>query len=61
MYGIIGRNGGDGPAPTEAVSPCTPPEVVAAATAVGMARSHFNSPLGVKAVTTIMFTAGGSS
>ncbi len=60
MYGIVGRNAGDGPAPTEAVSPCTPPEVVAAATSLGMARSHFNSPLGVKAVMTIMFTAQGT-
>lgn len=60
MYGTVGRNAGDGPAPTEAVSPCTPPEVIAAATSVGMARAHFNSPLGVKAVTTIMFTAEGT-
>ncbi len=60
MYGTIGRNAGDGPAPTEAASPCNPAEVIAAAEAVGMARSHFNSPLGVKAVMTIMFTAEGT-
>ena len=24
MYGVMGRNGGDGTAPTEAMSPCPP-------------------------------------
>lgn len=60
MYGIVGRNAGDGAAPTEAVSPCTPPEVIAAAEAVGMARAHHGSPLGVKSVVTAMFTAEGA-
>jgi len=59
-YGVIGRNAGDGSAPTEAVSPCTPEAVVKAADAVGMARSHFFSPLSVKAVVTAMFTATGT-
>jgi hypothetical protein len=60
MYGVIGRNAGDGWAITEAVSPCTPQEVIDAADSVGMARAHFLSPLSVKSVVTAMFTAEGT-
>lgn len=60
IYGVFGRNAGDGPAPAEVASPCTPQEVIAAAEAVGMARSHFNAPLGIKNIVTIMFSAKGS-
>lgn len=60
MYGIIGRNGGDGPAPTEAMSPCTPDAVRDAADALGMARSHLGSPLSLKSVITAMLSAEGT-
>jgi hypothetical protein len=60
IYGVIGRNAGDGPAPTVAMSPCTPVEVKDAANAIGMARSHFNSPLGLKSVVTARFQAEGA-
>lgn len=59
-YGTVGRNAGDGPAPHEVVSPCTPQAVIDAADAIGMARSHFNSPLGVKNVVTSLFSATGT-
>lgn len=60
IYGIIGRNAGDGPAPMEVAGPCVAKEVVAAANAVGMARSHFNAPLGIKAIVTTIFAATGT-
>jgi len=60
VYGTVGRNGGDGLAPTEVISPCTPDAVRKAADAIGMARSHGNSPLGLKSVVTAMFTAQGT-
>ena len=59
VYGVIGRNGGDGPAATEAVSPCVLKEVVAAAEALGMARSFAGSPLGVKSIVTEEITFTG--
>jgi hypothetical protein len=60
VYGVVGRNGGDGLAPTEVISPCTPDTVRKAADAIGMARSHGNSPLGLKSVVTTIFTAEGT-
>ena len=60
VYGLVGRNGGDGLAPTEVISPCTPDAVRKAADVIGMARSHGNSPLGLKNVVTAMFTAQGT-
>jgi hypothetical protein len=59
MYGVVGRNGGDGPQATEALSPCVLKEVVAAADAIGMARSFGGSPLGVKNITTEEITFTG--
>jgi hypothetical protein len=60
VYGMVGRNGGDGWAPTEVISPCTPDAVRKAADVIGMARSHPNSPLGLKNVVTAMFSAEGT-
>ena len=59
-YGLIGRNGGDGPAATEAASPCNPQAVLDAALAIGMGRAHTGSPYGVKNVVTILFDATGT-
>ena len=60
IYGVVGRNGGDGLAVTEVISPCTPDAVRKAADVIGMARSHPNSPLGLKNVVSTMFTAEGT-
>jgi hypothetical protein len=60
IYGAVGRNGGDGLAATEVISPCTPDAVRKAADAIGMARSHTNSPLSLKSVVTAMFRAEGT-
>jgi hypothetical protein len=57
VYGIIVRNAGDGPAYFELANSCIGPEVRAAASAIGMGRSV---PLGVKGITTAMFTAEGT-
>ena len=59
LYGVIGRNGGDGPAATEALSPCVLKGAVAAAEALGMARSFAGSPLGVKSIVTEEITFTG--
>ena len=59
-YGLVGRNGGDGPAATEAASPCVPQAVQDAAEAVGMARAHGGSPWGLKNVVTVMFAGSGT-
>ncbi len=59
MYGVVGRNGGDGPAATEVLSPCVLKEVVAAADAIGMVRSFGGSPLGIKNIVTDEMTFTG--
>ncbi len=56
-YGTTGVNGGGGQFAYELASPCIPQTVRDAAEAVGMAR-HF--PLGVKNVTTIIWSAKGT-
>jgi hypothetical protein len=57
MYGVFGQNGGGGQTAYEIASPCIPKEVRDAAEAVGMGRTK---PLGVKNVSTIMFSAEGT-
>ena len=57
VYGIVGRNAGDGAGYFELANSCIGPEVRAAAEAIGMGRSK---PLGVKALTTVTFTAEGT-
>src|SRR5437867_6730677 len=57
MYGVFGRNGGGGQTTYEIASPCIPKEVRDAAEAIGMGRTK---PLGVKNVSTIMFSAEGT-
>ena len=57
MYGVFGQNGGGGQTAYEIASPCIPKEVRDAAEAIGMGRTK---PLGVKNVSTIMFTAEGT-
>ena len=55
-YGIFGDN--DGIAhPYEDAAPCTPKPVQDAAEAIGMGRTH---PLGIKEVSTIMYSATGT-
>src|SRR5437016_8667777 len=57
MYGVFGQNGGGGQVSYELASPCIPKEVRDAAEAIGMGRTK---PLGVKNVSTIMFSAEGT-
>src|SRR5438128_11907711 len=57
MYGGFGQNGGGGQTAYEIASPCIPKEVRDAAEAIGMGRTK---PLGVKNVSTIMFSAEGT-
>src|SRR6266481_8979150 len=57
MYGVFGQNGGGGQTSYEIASPCIPKEVRDAAEAIGMGRTK---PLGVKNVSTIMFSADGT-
>src|SRR5437899_7475063 len=57
MYGVFGQNAGCGQQSYEIASPCIPKEVRDAAEAIGMGRTK---PLGVKNVTTVMFSAEGT-
>src|SRR5213596_1284318 len=57
LYGSFGQNGGGGQTAYEIASPCIPQEVRDAAEAIGMGRTR---PLGVKNVSTIMFSAEGT-
>src|SRR5438093_479382 len=57
IYGVFGQNGGGGQTAYEIASPCIPKEVRDAAEAIGMGRTK---PLGVKNVSTIMFSAEGT-
>ncbi len=57
LYGTVGVNGGGGQFAYELASPCIPQIVRDASEAVGMGREF---PLGVKNVTTIIWSAKGS-